>query len=187
MTHAAAMCILAIAQFVRQLLQMYRVTKGWQLNRYMNLLVQQGILYFLGIFLYNFVVLFNYSGGVWQGYMLYILAYVPMYTLTPRFILSIRELYARDVQGRRGEGIDTGFGLLSSGRGAVGTAMVFADVEPNERLEDDVRGDGGDTRFGLSSSSRGAVGPAIALADVGPSEGLENVEVPGDVRATWPE
>ena len=48
MTHAAAMCVLAIAQFVRQLLQMHRVMKGWQLNRYMNLLVQQGILYFLG-------------------------------------------------------------------------------------------------------------------------------------------
>jgi hypothetical protein len=48
MTHAAAMCILAIAQFVRQSLQMRRATKVWQLNRYMNLLVKQGILYFLG-------------------------------------------------------------------------------------------------------------------------------------------
>lgn len=48
MTHAVAMCILAIAQFVRQSLQMRRVTRGWQLNRYMNLLVQQGILYFSG-------------------------------------------------------------------------------------------------------------------------------------------
>lgn len=48
MTHAAAMCILAIVQFVRQSLQMRRVTKGWQLNRYMNLLVKQGILYFVG-------------------------------------------------------------------------------------------------------------------------------------------
>ena len=36
-------------------------------------------------------------------------------------------MYARDVQGRRGEGIDTGFGL-SSGRGAGGTAIVFVDV-----------------------------------------------------------
>ncbi|KAF8552125.1 hypothetical protein OG21DRAFT_1486466 [Imleria badia] len=167
MTHAAAMCILAIAQFVRQSLQMHFVTKGWQLNRYINLLVRQGILYFLGIFLYNFVVVFNYSGGGWQGYLLYILAYVPMYTLTPRFILSIRELYARDVRGRGGEGIDTGFGLLSAGRGAD---MVFADIELNEGLEEDVqggRGDGNDTGTGLGSSSfsRGSIGPVISLAD----------------------
>ena len=64
--------------------------------------------------------------------MLFILEYVPMFTLSPRFILSIRELYARDVQGRRGEGIDTGFGL-SSVRGAGNSAIVFADVEQNER------------------------------------------------------
>ncbi|KAF8552966.1 hypothetical protein OG21DRAFT_1485804 [Imleria badia] len=55
-----------------------------------------------------------------------------MFTLIPRFIISIRELYARDVQGRRGEGIDTGFGLSSSCRDAGGTAIVFADVEQNE-------------------------------------------------------
>ena len=93
-----------------------------------------------------------------------------MYTLTPRFILSIRELYARDVQGRRGEGIDTAFGLLSTDRGAAGTAMLFADVEPNEGLEEI------DTGIGL----------VIPLADV---EGLENVEeVPrNSVGATWPE
>lgn len=121
------------------------------------------------------------------------LAYVPMYTLTPRFILSIRELYARDVQGRRGEGIDNGFGLLSTDRGAVGTAMVFADVEPNEELEDDVQGRHGGwidtgTGPGLSSSGRGTVGPAIALADVERNEGLENVEVvPRDVGSAWPE
>jgi len=190
MTHAAAMCILAIAQFVRQSLQMRRATKVWQLNRYMNLLVKQGILYFLGIFLYNFVVVFNYSGGVWQGYLLLVLAYVPMYALTPRLILNIRELYARDVQGRRGEGIDTGFGLLSTRGGADGTTMVFADVEPNEGLEDDARGrcgDGIDTGagLGLSSSGHRAVGPAIELTDVEPNERLENIEeVPGDVGMT---
>ena len=135
------------------------------------------------IFLYNFVVVFNYSGGVWQGFLLYILAYVPMCTLTPRFILSIRELYARDVQGRRGEGIDSGFGLLAT----VGTAMEFADVEPNEGLEEG--GDGMDTGTGLGSSSftHGAVGPVIALADIGSNRGLENIEeVPVDVGATWP-
>ncbi|KAF8442243.1 hypothetical protein L210DRAFT_3536131 [Boletus edulis BED1] len=58
-----------------------------------------------------------------------------MWTLIPRFIISVRELYARDVQISRGEGIDTGFGL-SSGRSAGEKAMVFADVEQDEGPED---------------------------------------------------
>lgn len=67
--------------------------------------------------------------------MIVVLQCVPMFTLTPRFILSIRKLYARDVDGRRGEGIDTGFGLSSSGRSAAGTLIFFANVEQNEGLE----------------------------------------------------
>lgn len=114
--------------------------------------------------------------------MLYFLAYVPMYTLAPRFILSLRAVYARDVQGRRGEGIDTGFGLLSTstGRsGTIGAGMVFAEVELN----------GMGTGTGLSSSSEssgyGAVVPAMVFGDVEPNEGVKNVKaVPGD-GATW--
>ena len=52
-----------------------------------------------------------------------------MFTLSPRFILSIREMHAHDVQARRGSGIDTGFGLSVSGRDAVEAVPVFADVE----------------------------------------------------------
>ncbi|KAF8549535.1 hypothetical protein OG21DRAFT_1525726 [Imleria badia] len=37
---------------------------------------------------------------------------------------------------RRGEGIGTGFGLSLSGRDAVGTAIVFTDVQQNGRSED---------------------------------------------------
>ena len=70
--------------------------------------------------------------------LLDILEVLPVFTLSPRFIISIRELYARDVQCRRGEGIDTWFGLTSSGRGAahVETAMVFAGAVQNEGSED---------------------------------------------------
>ncbi|KAF8548549.1 hypothetical protein OG21DRAFT_749256 [Imleria badia] len=170
-THGAAMCNLTIVQFGRQSLQMYRLTKQWQPNRYLILLVRQGILYFfayvavssfpyacsvaiqecrlanrthrnfhVSVFLNALINLLRGSGelpmGGWQAVVFFILEYVPMYTLTPRFILSIRELYARDVAGRRGEGIDTGFGLSLSGRDAVGTAMVFADVQQNGRSED---------------------------------------------------
>jgi len=137
-THGTVMCMLAFVQFVRQSLQMYRVTKQWQLDRYMNLLVRQGILYFLVIFVTSLINVFVVSGGFptgWQGILLFLLQYVPLFTLIPRFILSIREMYARDVHGRRGSGIDTGFGLSSSGRDAGGTAVVFADVEQDEDLE----------------------------------------------------
>ena len=60
------------------------------------------------------------------------LEYVPMFTLSSRFIPSIREMHAHDAQGRHGSGIDTGFGLSVSGRGAVETVLVFADVEQDE-------------------------------------------------------
>ena len=50
--HAAVVCILVIVRFVQQLLQMYRMTNQWQFNRYMNLLFEQGLLYF---FAYVFI------------------------------------------------------------------------------------------------------------------------------------
>ena len=63
--------------------------------------------------------------------VLIVVQYVPMFTLTPRFIMGLRELAARDVQGSCGGGIDSGFGLSSSNSNA-GTAIVFADVGKNE-------------------------------------------------------
>ena len=45
-THGVTTCILVTIEFVRQSLQMYQVTKQWQLNRYMSLLVKQAVLYF---------------------------------------------------------------------------------------------------------------------------------------------
>ena len=74
------------------------------------------------------------SGG-WRLLLLLALEYVPIYTLAPRFILSIRETYARDTRGRR-EDIDTGFGLASSGRDVTVQTMVFAAAGRNG--EDDV-------------------------------------------------
>ncbi|KAF8135155.1 hypothetical protein EV363DRAFT_1396599 [Boletus edulis] len=140
-THGAVMCMLAIAQFVWQSIQMYQVTKQWQLNRYMRLFVKQGIVYFFAVFLYNLVGVFESFGkpptSAREGDLLFIVAYVPLFLLTPRFIISVRKLYARGIQGtRRGEGIDTGFGLSSAGGSANGTAMVFVDAEQNEGLED---------------------------------------------------
>ncbi|KAF8553295.1 hypothetical protein OG21DRAFT_1485495 [Imleria badia] len=139
-TQGAAVCMLAIVQSARQSVEMYRLTKQCQLNRYMSLLIKQGILSFLVVLLFNLINVLSVSGtaptGGWKVVVLVILEYVPIYTLTPRFILNMRELYAHDVQGRRGEGIDTGFGVSLSGRDAGGMEMVFADVEQNEELDD---------------------------------------------------
>ena len=57
--------------------------------------------------------------------------YIPLFTLVPRFILNLRELYARDYNGRRGSNIDTAFGLTSS-HGPVVSAIVFAEDGQNE-------------------------------------------------------
>ncbi|KAG8212945.1 hypothetical protein J3R82DRAFT_11307 [Butyriboletus roseoflavus] len=134
------MCTFAIVRFVRESLQMYRVTKQWYPNRYMNLLVKEGILYFFAILLFNLIDVLTYAEVIpvetWQMIMLVFAEYVPMYALTPRFITSMRELYARDVQGKRGGGIDTAFGLSLSGHDAGGTAIVFADVGQTEGSED---------------------------------------------------
>ena len=63
--------------------------------------------------------------------------YIPLYTLVPRFILGLRALYARNLQGRRGSDIDTAFGFTStSSHGAVASAIMFADAGQNEGLEE---------------------------------------------------
>ena len=88
--------------------------------------------------MYNIVNVLFAAGktpdGEWQMTPLFIAEFVPMYTLTPRFVMSIRELYARDAQKgvHCGGGIDTGFGLSSPSCGACGTRILFADVEEHE-------------------------------------------------------
>ena len=41
------MCLLVVIQFIRQSLQMYNATKQVHLSRYINLLVREGMFYFL--------------------------------------------------------------------------------------------------------------------------------------------
>ena len=66
-----------------------------------------------------------------------IVEYVPAFVLTPRLVLALRELYARDLRGRCGSDIDTAFGLTSSGRGAVASQIVFAERGQNVTEEPD--------------------------------------------------
>jgi hypothetical protein len=66
------------------------------------------------------------------GLVLTVLTYMTLCPIMPRFIISVRELYDRDLH-RRWQGIDTGFGVLSqpvsSGNAAM-SAIRFADVAP---------------------------------------------------------
>ena len=60
--HGGVMCTFAIVQFMRQSLQMHRATKQWQLNRYMILLIREGILYFIVyVLLSSFPCAFSYA------------------------------------------------------------------------------------------------------------------------------
>ena len=68
--------------------------------------------------------------------LLMLAEWIPIFTLVPRFILNLRELYARDLQGRRGSDIDTAFGLTSaSSHGPVASAIMFAEGAQNEGEE----------------------------------------------------
>ena len=158
-TLAAVMCLLVTTQFVRQSFQLHKVAKRWQLNGYVNLFAREGMLYFLAYvhistllfqpvhsrliycdcstLLFGLVNVLVLGGNVpttgWRALPIGILEYVPVFTLTPRFILSMRALYhdARD--------IDTEFGFTSvPGRSLRETAIVFADAGQNEEeLEDE--------------------------------------------------
>lgn len=75
------------------------------------------------------------SDGWWL--LLGIAESIPPFTLLPRFILNLRELYVCDARGRLGYrgNIDSAFGFTSvSGDGAAASAIVFVDGQ-NEGLE----------------------------------------------------
>jgi len=46
-TLGVTLLILALISTLKQLVEMYRATKQWQPNKYMQLLMREGILYFL--------------------------------------------------------------------------------------------------------------------------------------------
>jgi len=135
LVHAGVMCILVIIQFMRRSVQTYKATKQWRLSPFINLLVVEGTVYFFVILLWNVMSTLYGFGRISDVRpqnvpALNILAVIPISTLTPRFILNMREMYARSVYGRRGHGIDTGFGLTAlSSHMTSRSSIVFADGE----------------------------------------------------------
>lgn len=139
------MCIIAIFQSFIQSFHQYKVTRRWQFNQYIKLLVEQGILYFL-MFVFTLPLYTDKTNGyldhsnlfhviIVQGLFSITFAQTPSlilssiaiilpFALNPRFILSIRELYAQNIQG---QGIDTGFGMVPGHTADIGTTLSFAD------------------------------------------------------------
>jgi len=134
LVHAGVMCTLVIIQFKNRSVEMYRATERWQLGPLIQLLVMQGMAYFLAILMWNLVlVLCNFNilsvSMAAQSVPLLAVEYVPISTLTPRFIMNIRETYACGIYDGRGhdDGIDTWFGLaaLSTGRGGSRSPIIL--------------------------------------------------------------
>ncbi|KAF8548764.1 hypothetical protein OG21DRAFT_1500821 [Imleria badia] len=132
----AALLILAVIPPLRQSVEMYKVTKHFHTNRTMELLVREGAVYFVVNMLFNIV---NAVDVPIIDFMLFLdaLGYSLCCAMMPRFIISIRELYDRDVR-ERWQGIDTGFGRsFSTGSEGVSTT-VLTDVILGEVQVDDV-------------------------------------------------
>ena len=95
----------------------------------MILIVHDSTLLFGLVNLQNHVI--SLANQSWWYSVLSVASCVPVFTLTPRFILSVRALYARD-QGNRGTstcGIDSAFGLSSTVSNLGGIAFADAWLE----------------------------------------------------------
>jgi len=149
-TLSVVLFILALTQTLKGSVAMYKATKHWQPNLYMGLLVKHGIIYFFTSLLYNTaqtilsITAFtttNPSMVFLDGFIYLIFA-----TIMPRFIISVRELYDRDLRAQW-QGVDTGFGVSSQPmvgqHWAVVSAIAFADVTPGQ--DQVVEGDADDS------------------------------------------
>ncbi|KAF9233812.1 hypothetical protein BU15DRAFT_79735 [Melanogaster broomeanus] len=123
------LCSFAVVQCIRYSLEMHKVLGKWQLNRYMKLLVQESILYFVMVLLLNIIILIQtlatLSGTV--QVVLGTLSSFPPYVVGPHLILSVREFHSRIL----GEHIDSGFGLHSQ-RFSTSRGIMFATPEERE-------------------------------------------------------
>jgi len=93
---------------------MYKVTKQWQSNRYLQQLMRDGIFYFLvNVFLTIYrIVQSQLTGTNISLHFLTSFSYMILFSIMPRFFINIRELRDRNLRSRW-YGIDTGFGVLS--------------------------------------------------------------------------
>ncbi|KAI9456201.1 hypothetical protein HD554DRAFT_2036981 [Boletus coccyginus] len=139
-----ALLILSLIPTLRHMVAMYKFTKRWETNRLMKLLVREGAVYFVVNLYFNIITAITLPLDPFMTF-LNALAYSLSCTIMPRFIISIRASYDRDLLSRQ-QGSDTGFGLFShrtADGNAAWSAIAFADVtEQGRTLERDT----GDSR-----------------------------------------
>jgi len=108
--------ILALIPPVKESIAMYKGTGRWEPNRYMSLIVKEGVAYLFLNLLNNIPVSIinvdtNPVSPVW--YLIFQFSYtITMYPIFPRFVIGMRELFDKDSRGRL-EGIDSAFGISS--------------------------------------------------------------------------
>ncbi|KAF8428952.1 hypothetical protein L210DRAFT_3116192 [Boletus edulis BED1] len=120
---SAALVILAVSQTLKESFEMYKATKQWQPNRYMQKLVGDGILYFIvNVVCQIYYVVIPVEAPT-NDVAVFLGTFVDLafYNLIPRFIIGIREFYDRDICG--GFHIDTGFGVVSQSNAGPGTSV----------------------------------------------------------------
>ncbi|KAF8126711.1 hypothetical protein EV363DRAFT_560283 [Boletus edulis] len=134
---STALVILAVSQTLKQSFEMYKATMQWQPNRYMRKLVGDGIIYFFVNVLYQIDYLFALVVAPTNNPALFhTFLYIIFYTLIPRFIIGIRELYDHGIHG--GFHIDNGFGVVfqsNAGPDTTVSAIVFADGNQSPEAE----------------------------------------------------
>jgi len=142
--------ILAVTSNLKESVMMYKATKKWQPNHYMQLFVKDGVLYFVVNIIFNITTVWLQDAVTLSStlqFVLVLLYYTALCPMMPRFIISVRELYDRDLRGHL-QGIDTGFGVssqpVSSGNAAV-SAIRFADVAPAQEDGQAAGGEVGDS------------------------------------------
>ena len=99
---------------------------------------------------YSLINILFYTANVpidgWLVILVGMMKYVPAVTLVPWFILTLRELYACEVQNSYESDIDTAFGFgLVLGHSAAASVLMFAHPDLDEGLEwgDDMDGTDG--------------------------------------------
>ncbi|KAF8452747.1 hypothetical protein L210DRAFT_3755748 [Boletus edulis BED1] len=131
---AGLMFILTLARFFLESYRSSKATKQWLSSRYINLLVRENVLYFLAHLLYSIdadVITAQLNPLSLQAMMMDLVSYILLFTLCPRFIMSVRELYASDtrLKWERESGVDTGFGFTAHSSVMDVVSIRFADTE----------------------------------------------------------
>ncbi|KAN0093036.1 hypothetical protein V8E55_003820 [Tylopilus felleus] len=163
--------MLAVIQTIKQSVGMFKATKQWKPNKYMQQLVTDGFLYFL-------VYLFLNIGSMLENALTYtiivdMVSFMVVIPMMPRFIISMRELYDRDCCSRW-KGIDSRFGVLSqpaASTNVVMSAIAFADVN-FQQGESQVVGDGAEDSEVIPSEMLRDGANQVVEAEAGNSQAI---------------